>query len=147
MNKVLTLIDRFSTLFADVPPLILRLIVAHGFFGPALTKLKNLSAFADWLAKLGVPAPSLNAYMSVTTEVAGVLLMVLGLGTRIMSIPMMGVMVVAITTVHWNNGFSCGHNGFQIPLYYLLMLVCILIMGPGRFSFDDVIRNKLRRKQ
>jgi len=47
----------------------------------------------------------------------------------------MAVMIVAITTFHLGNGFEAGTNGFEIPLYYFLMLFSLLIIIPGKFSW------------
>jgi len=49
-------------------------------------------------------------------------------------------MFVAIKTVHLANGFEAGSNGYEIPLYYVLMLFTLLIYGPGKFSVDRIIK-------
>jgi len=69
----------------------------------------------------------------------GVVLLTLGLFTRLISIPLMVVMVVAITTVHLSHGFSAGNNGFEIPLYYLLFLALFASLGAGKFSLDHIL--------
>jgi len=51
-------------------------------------------------------------------------------------------MLVAIKTVHWANGFEAGNNGFEIPLYYLLMLFVLFVYGGRRFSLDRAIDGK-----
>ena len=71
---------------------------------------------------MGIPFPTLNAYMAASTEALGVVLLTIGLFTRLISVPLMVVMVVAIMTVHLAHGFSAGDNGFEIPLYYMLFL-------------------------
>jgi putative oxidoreductase len=70
-------------------------------------------------------------------------LLTIGLANRIISIPLIIVMIVAIVTVHWGNGFEAGNNGFEIPLYYILMLLVILINGAGKFSIDYLIGKRL----
>jgi putative oxidoreductase len=82
--------------------------------------------------------PAFNAYMAAGTESLGVLLLFLGLGTRIITIPLMVVMLVAIFTVHLANGFEAGSNGYEIPLYYLIMLFTLLVFGPGKISLDHL---------
>ena len=128
----------------DLPPLFFRLILAYGFFGPAMMKLQNVSGIAEWFASMGMPFPTLNAYLATATETAGFVLLFLGLATRIISIPLIVVMLVAIFTVHIGNGFEAGSNGFEIPLYYLLMLVSLIITGPGKISLDAIIEKKLK---
>jgi putative oxidoreductase len=132
----------------DLPPLFFRLTLAYGFYEPAMKKLNNLDAIAEWFATLrmfdlfNIPFPTLNAYLAAGTEGLGVLLLTLGLGTRLISIPMMFVMFVAIGTVHWQNGFGAGDNGFEIPFYYFLMLFSLLITGAGKYSIDALMAKK-----
>jgi len=105
-------------------------------------KLNNLSGVAEWFGSMNYPLPMVSASLSMVTEVAGILLLVLGLGTRLISIPMMFIMVVATLTVHLPNGFPAGDNGFEIPLYYFLMLFALLVYGSGKYSLDYVLAKR-----
>jgi len=116
-----------------------RLAVAYGFYEPAMQKWSDIGAIATWFGTLGIPFPTLNAYMAATTELLGVVLLTLGLFTRLISIPLMVVMVVAIVTVHLPNGFGAGNNGFEIPLYYMLFLSLFASFGAGKFSLDHLL--------
>jgi len=126
----------------DLSLLFLRLILAYGFYGPAMHKWDDITAVAEWFGSMGFPLPALNAYLAASTELAGVVLLTLGLFTRLISIPLIVVMVVAITTVHLGNGFSSGDNGFEIPLYYMLMLFALVAFGSGKFSVDRFLKTK-----
>ena len=99
----------------DVPLLAIRLALAYGFYEPAMKKLQDIHAIGDWFASLNIPAPYFQAYLATGTEILGVILLTLGLFTRIISFPLIITMIVAIVTVHWENGFSSGDNGFEIP--------------------------------
>ena len=118
------------------------MVVAYGFFEPAINKWKDIGGIADWFGSIGIPLPTLNAYMAVTTEIVGVVLLTLGLFIRVISVPLMVVMVVAITMIHLSNGFSAGDNGFEIPLYYLLFLFIFASHGAGKFSLDYFLFEK-----
>ena len=144
-TRYLALIDGLTRL-KDIPLLLLRLVLAYGFYGPALMKLGDINSIAGWFESLGISAPLLNAYLAACTELVGAICLLLGLGTRLISIPLMVTMLVAIKTVHWANGFEAGENGYEIPLYYLVMLLCLLFIGPGRISLDALIRKRLTRK-
>jgi len=139
------MIEKLNAL-VDVPLLLFRLVLAYGFYGPAMMKLGNISGIADWFEGMGMPFPTLNAYLATYTEVAGFVLLFLGLGTRIIAVPLMIVMLVAIQSVHWANGFEAGNNGFEIPLYYLLMLFGLFIYGPGKISVDHFLKKYLMSK-
>lgn len=54
-------------------------------------------------------------------------------------------MIVAIATVHIGNGFEAGENGFEIPLYYILMLLTLFTFGAGKYSLDQFL--KLNRNE
>jgi len=124
----------------DLALLFLRLILAYGFYMPAVNKWKNMEGIAQWFESMNYPLPLLNAYLAGTAEAAGVILLFLGLGTRVISIPLIFTMIVAIFTVHIGNGFAAGDNGFEIPLYYLLMLFVLLTYGAGKYSLDFLIK-------
>lgn len=140
--KLTRLFTPFFEKLQDLSLLFLRLVLAYGFYGPAMHKWDDISAVAEWFGTMGIPLPTLNAYMAASTELAGVVLLTLGLFTRLISIPLMVVMVVAITTVHLGNGFSSGDNGFEIPLYYMLMLFVLVAYGSGKFSVDQFLDKK-----
>ncbi|MBD3789529.1 MAG: DoxX family protein [Campylobacterales bacterium] len=116
-----------------------RLVVAYGFYGPAMMKWSDIHAIAVWFGTLGIPLPTLNAYMAASTELSGVILLSLGLFTRLISIPLIIVMIVAIITVHLPNGFNAGNNGFEIPLYYMLFLTIFASFGAGKWSLDHLL--------
>jgi len=119
-----------------------RLIVAYGFWTPAWKKFGNIDAVASWFGTLGIPFPLINAYLSASTEILGVVLLTLGFMTRLISIPLIVVMLVAIFTVHLPNGFHAADNGFEIPLYYMLFLSLFLSFGAGKISLDHFLFKK-----
>ena len=119
--------------------LLARLAVAYGFYDPAMQKWSDIDSVATWFGSMGIPFPTLNAYMAASTEIMGVVLLTLGLFTRLISLPLMVIMVVAITTVHLSHGFSAGDNGFEIPLYYMLFLALFASLGAGKFSLDHLL--------
>jgi len=126
----------------DFPLLLLRLILAYGFFNPAMMKIKDINAIAEWFGSLGIPMPLLNAYLAAGTEILGVILLILGLFTRIITIPLIITMIVAIFTVHLGNGFEAGENGFEIPVYYIIMLFTLMVFGSGKISLDHFLFKK-----
>jgi putative oxidoreductase len=138
------LVQKLS-LLSDVPLLAMRLVLAYGFYGPAMAKLNDISAIAEWFRGMDIPFPELNAYLATTTEVSGFVLLALGLGTRIISVPLIITMIVAIKTVHWENGFEAGNNGFEIPLYYIIMLLTLIVNGAGKVSLDAIVERIIRK--
>lgn len=119
----------FSLFFA-------RIVVAYGFYEPAMMKWNGIDNVASWFGSMGIPFPTLNAYMAASMEAAGVVLLTLGFLTRAISIPLIIIMLVAIFMVHLPHGYAAGDNGFEIPLYYMLFLFIFLTNGAGKFSLD-----------
>ena len=139
LKKMYTEFSRLSEYGKSLSLLIARLIVAYGFYEPAMMKWKDINSVAEWFGSMGMPFPTLNAYMAASTEITGVVLLTLGFLTRLISIPMIVIMIVAIFTVHIGNGFSAGNNGFEIPLYYMIFLLIFVSHGAGKFSLDRFI--------
>lgn len=75
--------------------------------------------------------------MATGTEALVVIFLALGFKTRIISFPLM---VIAIVTVHGANGFPASQNGYEIPLYYMLMLFVLMTQGPGKISLDETVK-------
>ncbi len=143
MEKLIKQIYKIFSSFQDLSLLMIRLILAYGFYEPAMKKINNFESIVNWFGEgLHLPFPLLNAILATSTEVIGVLLIFLGLMTRFISIPMMVIMVVAIITVHLPHGFHASDNGFEIPLYYSIMLFVLLSHGPGKYSLDEILFKK-----
>ncbi|MEC5142855.1 DoxX family protein [Chitinophaga sp. 212800010-3] len=130
----------------DLPLLAMRLVLAYGFYAPAMMKWKDIHGIGDWFAQLQIPLPYITAWVVAITESAGIILLVTGLFVRFITPLLMVSMLAAIFTVHWKNGFAAGDNGFEIPLYYLIMLFTLLVYGSGRIGLDYFIQLKKRRR-
>jgi uncharacterized membrane protein YphA (DoxX/SURF4 family) len=109
MLNICDTINEKMSIGKDLSLLGLRLLLAYAFYGPAIEKWRNMEATIAWFGNpdwgLGLPFPELNAYMAATTEMAGVILLLLGIGTRLISIPMIFVMLMAYFTVHIDHGW------------------------------------------
>lgn len=90
--------------------LLLRLYLAPIFWMAGINKLNSFDDTVDWFGNsdwgLGLPFPWLLAFLATATELAGAILLTLGLFTRLISIPLIVTMLVAITSVHWENGWQ-----------------------------------------
>jgi putative oxidoreductase len=129
-----------------VPELLVRLFVGYFFLETGWGKIHNLDGMAERFANWGFPAPAFNAALSGYTEFLGGLLVMLGLLTRLVSIPMFINMVVAILVVRLKK--VSGLSDFvelDEPLY-ALSFVWLFFSGPGRISLDHVVAKVLRKK-
>jgi putative oxidoreductase len=67
------------------------------------------------------------------------LLFALGLLTPVAALAIASVMVVAVGSVHWKNGFWNGNQGFEFNLVLFAVAVAVAATGPGRFSLDRAL--------
>ena len=131
--------------FKSFSLLLIRIALAYGFYGPALIKWSNIEATVEWFASLGIPFPVFSTFLVASFEVMAVVLLLLGFFTRFIAIPLMVIMLVAIFTVHIENGFSVENNGFEIPLYYFFFLSILATHGAGKYSIDYRFTKKEER--
>jgi putative oxidoreductase len=135
IERILGLINRQEW----IAQLLVRLFVGYFFMETGWGKLHNLDAFAQRFVGWGIPYPYFNAALSAYTEFIGGWLTILGLGTRLASIPMMINMLVAILKVNLKRVTTLDDFvELDEPLYALAYL-WLLLSGPGRVSVDYVI--------
>jgi len=103
----------------DIALLGMRLILAYVFFNTSMEKWSDMDATINWFGNkewgLGMPFPALNAYMAATTELVGSILLVVGLGSRSISVPLIFVMIIALVTVHMGNGWLAVGSSMHDP--------------------------------
>src|ERR1700730_2386821 len=69
-------------------------------------KLTNIGKVVHFFTELGIPAPALNAFFVSGLEFAGGLLLLLGLGSRLIALPLTVDMIVAYMTADREALFS-----------------------------------------
>jgi putative oxidoreductase len=90
-------------------PLLLRLFLASVFISAGWNKASSFDSTVAWFGNpdwgLGLPLPTLMAFLATATELVGGILLLLGLATRYLAIPLMITMLVAMFAVHGENGW------------------------------------------
>lgn len=98
-------------------PLALRLYLAPVFWVAGMNKASGFNDVVEWFGNadwgLGLPLPWLMAALATAAEAGGAVLLLLGLGTRLVTIPLMITMMVAAVTVHWANGWQAVHDSMS----------------------------------
>ncbi|MBV9885199.1 MAG: DoxX family protein [Acidobacteria bacterium] len=134
----------------------MRLIAGYGFMEHGFAKLsRGPDAFAGILQALGVPMPHITAWVSILTELLGGLAVLLGAFLPIVSVPLAGLLLVAMFTVHLPYGFPSikligasagraqfGPPGYECVLLYLACLVALVFAGSGPMGVDDYLKRK-----
>jgi len=101
-----------------IGPLALRLYLVPVFWMAGSKKLADMDSTVEWFGNpdwgLGLPLPELMAWAAALSEAGGAILLLTGLAVRWISIPLMMTMLVAIFTVHWQNGWLAIAEGSGI---------------------------------
>jgi putative oxidoreductase len=124
----------------DIILVVMRLAIGLIFIQTGLGKLTHLGDTTMFFADLGIPFPGFNALIASSTEFIGGCLLILGLATRLISIPLSIIMIVAILTAQPEALHSISSFIRLQEFDYLLIFLLFFSAGPGKFSLDTIIR-------
>jgi putative oxidoreductase len=99
----------------------------------------GINGTAAFLEQLGFRPGRLFVVGNVLTECGGGVLLALGLLQPAAAAAIVSSMVVAIATVHWNNGLLAMTNGIELPFLYLTAALSLALTGAGAYSLDAVL--------
>jgi putative oxidoreductase len=136
----------------------LRLIVGYGFMEHGYAKLiHDPTTFVSILQALGVPYAHVMAWATILIELLGGFAVLVGAFVPLISVPLVGVLLVAMLSVHLPYGFSSikliavtpagpqfGPPGYEVHLLYLACLAALVLIGSGPFSVDRILARKRR---
>jgi putative oxidoreductase len=83
------------------------------------------------------------ALMAGSVEFFGGILLILGLLTRPTSFVLAMTMIVAIFSVHIDNGLFMATNGYEFALALIAISVSLMFSGAGKLSVDNAIAKRL----
>jgi putative oxidoreductase len=109
-----------------------------GWFGGG-----GLEATGKGFEGLGFHPGKRAALMAGLAEVAGGVLLALGLFTPLAAAIILGVMVVAVGSIHFKNGFFNTGGGWEYNLVIVAAVLSIAFAGPGVFSLDAALGYQL----
>ena len=114
-------------------------------------KLGNIHKVIGFFTTLGIPAPALNAWFVSGLEFVGGILLIMGLGSRLIAVPLVIDMIVAYATADREAlGMIFSNPGkfyAADPFTFLLASLIVLIFGPGKFSLDAMLTGKFAKKK
>ena len=131
--------------------LAIRLYWGWHFFETGKGKLMNLDKTAGFFQSLNIPMPHLNAVLAGSTECFGGLCLLLGLGSRIVTVPLIFTMIIAYVTAESDALHAVFSDPDKFvtatPFEFMLAAVIVLVFGPGKFSLDYLLGGFLRNKK
>ncbi len=116
--------------------LAMRLFWGYQFFQTGMGKLSDISKVTAYFESLSIPFAEANAYMVGSFEMVGGILLMLGLGTRLIAIPLIVILCTAFATAHREAIHDADSFVSQSPFNFLLMCLVVFAFGPGKFSLD-----------
>ncbi|MEQ8627325.1 DoxX family protein [Ekhidna sp.] len=147
MKKILNTSD-------DILPLILRVGLGMVILPHGLQKILGVFgghgpqwAVDMWQQWWGIPG--IITWLVILGESIGMICLILGLGTRIVSAALGIIMIGAIYLVHGQFGFFMNWysepgrgEGFEFHLLVFTLIIALLIKGGGKWSIDRLIASK-----
>jgi putative oxidoreductase len=131
--------------------LIIRLYWGWQFFQTGKGKLMSHEKVTGFFQSLHIPLPSLNAYLVGSLECVGGLLLLIGLGSRLISLPLIFSLTIAYITADSEavKSIFTDPDKFTSATPFLFMLACVLVLafGPGKFSVDWLLEKKIGGKR
>jgi putative oxidoreductase len=147
VSRLRRLILRVSTGLRWLPSTVARLTLGWVFVESGWGKLNNLPKVVAFFTDLGIPAPQFQAPLAAGTEFVCGALMLLGLCTRLASLPLIGTMIVAIGTARASE--LTGPSELFGFIEYLYIVLCLYLgaYGAGPVSLDRVFAKKFEAKE
>ena len=145
-DGIITLIDifiglpeRIARYFVWVGPLLARLVVGWSFLWSGWWKLNNLQSFTTDFGKWGIIYPEVLAPFVAGLEFVGGILLLLGLFTRIVAVPLAVVMIVATVVDKGKDLDSLAAYTDLIETVYLAVFIWFTVAGAGAVSLDHLL--------
>ncbi|MCQ6274499.1 DoxX family protein [Bacillus sp. V3B] len=127
----------------EIGALILRVVLGITFFIHGLVKFQGgIENTVGWFDSIGLPGAL--AYVVALVELVGGIALIIGLGSKIVSVLLALLMIGATLKVKLAGGFlGTGQGaGYELDLALLAMAVFIAINGSKMFAIDQLIFKK-----
>jgi putative oxidoreductase len=126
-----------------LPLLLARVTVGWVFVNSGWGKLHHLDKVVEYFRDLGIPAANLQAPIAAGTELLAGTAILVGLLTRLASLPLIVVMLVALATARRDDIESANALFGLIEYAYIVLLVQLAVRGGGKLSLDAAISARL----
>jgi putative oxidoreductase len=152
MNSLVALGNRLLDLskhFTWLPPLLARVVIGWVFISSGWGKIHHIDKVIGFFESLALPAPAFQAHLVAYTELIAGLLVLFGLATRLASIPLIIIMIVALRTAFADQLAGGLAEDFSAltgiaEFLYIPLLVWLIVAGPGRVALDAGVARRFR---
>jgi putative oxidoreductase len=120
-------------------PLAVRLALGLVFVTSGWGKLHGLDDVTQYFESLGIPAAHAQAVFVSLVELVGGAMILVGLGTRVAAMLLIGVMTVAIWTAKLPEIHGLVELAGTVEVAYLVAFVWLVVAGAGAASLDRVL--------
>lgn len=103
----------------------------------------GLEGTGQWMASIGLEPGYIMALLAGSAEFFGGLALAFGLLTRPAALVSAFTMLIAIFSVHFQNGLFMANNGYEYALTLFVVSIALAIQGAGSFAVDNAIARKL----
>ena len=151
MKKLLEVYERFAVLISYLQSpflLVVRLYWGWQLVQSGWGKLHHLDKVTDFFTSLNLPAPGVTAHFVSGLEFVGGLLLILGLGSRLIGLILSVNMLVAYWTADRDALFAVFSDPGKFynadPYTFLFASAMVLVFGAGLFSVDALLKKRYR---
>jgi putative oxidoreductase len=149
--RVSELLSRIGNSLQSPLLLAVRLYWGWQFAQTGWGKLGDINKVINFFTSLGIPAPALNAWFISGLELVGGILLILGLGSRLIAVPLVIDMIVAYVVADREalaQIFSDPDKFYAAaPYTFLFASLIVLIFGPGKFSLDAILARRVGKSK
>jgi putative oxidoreductase len=147
VSRLRRLILRVSSGLSWLPPTVARLTLGWIFLQSGWGKLNNLPKVIAFFTSLGIPAPQIQAALAAGTEFLCGALMILGLCTRLASLPLIGVMLAAILTAKKGEIHELSDLLAMSEYLYIVLCLWLAAYGAGPLSLDAFFAKRFEHSE
>lgn len=138
------LLPRIGTSLQSIFLLFVRVYWGWQFIQTGWGKLHSLAKVTGFFTSLGLPIPHVTAIFVSLLEFGGGILLLLGLGSRFISVALIIDMLVAYITADREALLSFASDPGKFygadPYTFLFAAVLVFLFGPGRFALDTLLK-------
>jgi len=126
-----------------LPPTVARLTIGLVFVQTGWGKWTNIQKVVGFFTELGIPAPEVQARLAASAELVCGALILIGLFTRVATLPLIAVMAVAILTAKRGDIHELSDLLGMEEYLFIVVLLWLGAYGPGPLSLDALLARRL----